>query len=66
MSDKLINKMIGNYNDENLKSLDKHTEQGSKNSNQPIYTMVVEHKGPTKVKTNSKSMKKLAKVILDL
>ena len=66
MSDKLINKMIDNYNDENLKSLDKHIEEVSIKSNQPIYTMVVEHKGPTKVKTNSKSMKKLAKVILDL
>ena len=66
MSDKLINKMIDNYNDENLKSLDKHIEKASIKSNQPIYTMVVEHKGPTKVKTNSKSMKKLAKVILDL
>ena len=66
MSDKLINKMIDNYNDENLKSLDKHIQEGSKKSNQPIYTIVVKHKGPTKVKTNKKSMKKLAKVILDL
>lgn len=66
MSSKMIKQMTINYNDENLKDLDKHIEKTSKISVQPVYTMVVDHKGPTEVKTNRKSMKKLAKTILDL
>lgn len=66
MSSKMIRKMTENYNEENLKDLDKHIEETSKKPLQPVYTMVVDHKGPIKVKTNRKSMKKLAKTILDL
>ena len=66
MSKKLINKMIDNYNEENMKSLDKHIEENCKNSAKPVYGMVEEHKGPTKVAVTEKSMKKLSKVVLDL
>ena len=66
MSSKLIKKITENYNDENLKSLDKHIEKQSKQQPKPVYTMVVEHKGPTKVTVTEKSMKKLSKVVLDL
>ena len=66
MSSKMIKQMTINYNDENLKDLDKHIEETSNHPTKPVYTMVVEHKGPTKVTVTEKSMKKLAKTVLDL
>ena len=66
MSDKLIKKMMVNYNDKNLEDLSKHIEEQSNQPAKPVYTMVVEHKGPTKVTVTEKSMKKLSKVVLDL
>lgn len=66
MSSKIIKQMTVNYNDENLKDLDKHIEEASKKTVQPVYAMVVDHKGPTKVTVTEKSMKKLAKTVLDL
>ena len=66
MSSKLIKKMTDNYNDENLKSLDDHIEKQSQNNRKPVFTMVIDHKGPTKVTITEKSMKKLSKVVLDL
>ena len=66
MSNKLIKRIAENYNDENLRALDKHIEETSKKPAQPVYAMVVEHKGPTKVTVTDKSVKKLSKVVLDL
>ena len=65
MSKKLINKMIDNYNEENLKSLDKHISE-NKNQSKSVVRMVEEHKGPIKVTVTEKSVKKLSKVVLDL
>ena len=66
MSKKLIKKMIENYDEENLKSLDTHIEESSNRPTKPVYKMVVDHKGPTNVTVTEKSMKKLAKTVLDL
>ena len=63
MSAKLIKKMTENYNEENLKSLDKHFKNKQQKQ---VYGMIVEHNGPTKVTVTEKSMKKLSKVVLDL
>ena len=66
MSSKMIKQMTVNYNDENLKDLDKHIEQTSNRPSKPVLKMVVDHKGPTNVTVTDKSMKKLAKTVLDL
>ena len=66
MSSKLIKRITGNYNDENLKSLDYHIEKQSQKTEKPVYAMVVEHKGTTTVTVTEKSIKKLSKVVLDL
>ena len=58
MSSKLIKKMAENYNDENLKDLEKYIEEESKKPAKPVYRMVVEHKGPTKVTVTEASRKK--------
>ena len=63
MSKNLIQTINENYNYENLKDLDKHI-----NKKQPTKSlrMIEKHTGPTEVKVTDKSMKKLAKVVLDL
>ena len=63
MKKNLIQKMNENYNDENLKDLDKHIDK--KQSIKSV-RMIEKHTGPTEVKVTDKSMKKLAKVVLDL
>ncbi len=66
MSSKIIKKMTENYNEENLKDLDKHIEKTSNRPTKPILKLVVDHKGPTSVTVTEKSMKKLSKMVLDL
>lgn len=66
MSSKIIKKMTENYNEENLKDLDKHIKETGNRLSKPVYKMVVDHKGPTNVTVTEKSMKKLAKTVLDL
>ena len=66
MSSKTIKKMTENYNEENLKDLDKHIKETGNRLAKPVYKMVVDHKGPTNVTVTEKSMKKLAKTVLDL
>lgn len=66
MGSKMIKKLTENYNDENLKELDKHIEQTSNRQSKTVLKMVVDHKGPTSVTITEKSMKKLAKTVLDL
>ena len=66
MSSKMIKKMTENYNDENLKDLDKHIDKLSNQPAKPVFKMVIKHDGPTKVFVTEKSMKKLSKVVLDL
>ena len=60
----LIQQMNENYNDANLEDVEKHIEEESKKPAKPVYRMVVEHKGPTKVTVTDKSMKSLAKTLL--
>ena len=64
MSEKLINKLRENYNDENLKDVEKHIEEQSKKPTGPVYIMVQKHTGPTEVKVSEKSREICAKVIL--
>ena len=63
MSKNLLQKINENYNDINLEELDKniYKKQPSKS-----LRMIDKHTGPTEVKVTDKSMKKLAKVVLDL
>ena len=64
MADKLIKKLADNYNDENLKSLDKHIEKEGKEPAKPVYVMVQKHTGATKVTVTDKSRKILTKALL--
>ena len=64
MSGKLINRLRENYNDENLKDIEKHIEEESKKPAKPVYVMVQKHTGPTKVEVSEKSREICAKVIL--
>ena len=63
MSKNLLQKINENYNEINLEELDKniYKKQPSKS-----LRMIDKHTGPTEVKVTDKSMKKLAKVVLDL
>lgn len=63
MAKNLLQKLSDNYNDVNLQSLDEHIEAEPKKT---AVVMISKHTGPTKVKVTEKSMKKLAKVVLDL
>ncbi|MBR1988131.1 MAG: hypothetical protein IKA36_03720 [Clostridia bacterium] len=64
MADKLVKKLIDNYNDVNLQSLKEHIEKESKEPAKPVYVMVQKHTGPTKVTVTEKSMKNLTKTLL--
>ena len=64
MTDKLINKLIDNYNDVNLQSVTEHIEKESKEPAKPVYVMVQKHTGPTKVIVTEKSRKILTKALL--
>ena len=63
MCSNLLQKLNENYNDINLEELDKNVEK--KQSTKSL-RMIEKHTGPTEVKVTNKSMKKLAKVVLDL
>ena len=63
MCSNLLQKLNENYNDINLEELDKNIEK--KQSTKSL-RMTEKHTGPTEVKVTDKSMKKLAKVVLDL
>jgi len=63
MSKNLLQKLNENYNDNNLEELDKHID---KKQSTKSFRMIEKHTGPTEVKVTDKSMKKLAKVVLDL
>ena len=60
----LIQQLNENYNEANLEDVKKHIEEESKKPSKPVYRMVVEHKGPTKVTVTEKSMKSFAKTLL--
>lgn len=60
----LIQQLNANYNEANLEDLKKHIEEESKKPAKPVYRMVVEHKGPTKVTVTEKSRKICAEIIL--
>ena len=60
----LIQQLNENYNEANLEDVKKHIEEESKKPAKPVYRMVVEHKGPTKVTVTEKSMKSFTKTLL--
>ena len=64
MADKLVKKLIDNYNDVNLQSVTEHIEKESKEPAKPVFVMVQKHTGPTKVTVTEKSRKICAQAIL--
>ena len=60
----LIQQLNENYNEANLEDVKKHIEEESKKPAKPVYRMVVEYKGPTKVTITEESRKKFTQTLL--